>query len=68
MGGVIENKAIAYRPALPGGAVTHGDDIATSLDALNDLLRTHGAAGWRIVGAGSVANGGVLVFLSRETP
>ena len=67
-GCVIENKAIAYGPALPGGAVTHGDDIATSLDALNALLRTHGAAGWRIVGAGSVADGGVLVFLTRETP
>jgi hypothetical protein len=65
---VIENKAIAYGPALPGGAVTHGADIATSLDALNALLRTHGAAGWRIVGSSSVADGGVLVFLTRETP
>jgi hypothetical protein len=68
MGCLIENKAIAYEPAVPGGAVTHGDDIATSLDALNALLRTHAAAAWRIVGAGSVADGSVLVFLTRETP
>jgi len=57
---VIENRAIAYPPALPGGAVSHGQDVAATLEGLNSML---GEVGWEIVSTASVADGGVLVFL-----
>jgi hypothetical protein len=63
---VTENRAIAYRPALPGGAVSHGQEIAATLEDLNSMLGVLGEDGWKIVSTASVADGGVLVFLTRE--
>jgi hypothetical protein len=67
-GCVVENRAVAYRPALPGGAVSHGEHVVATLEDLNSMLALLGEGGWKVVSTSSVSDGGVLVFLTRETP